>query len=335
MRLPNQEPHDRTKPTTVLAVDDEHQTLSALGKALHDYGYHTHCVSTGAEALERLEDHKFDVVLCDLVMPKMSGLQLLDHTKNIRQQMIMIMMSGYADLAMACEALDRGANDFIVKPFSTLSVPISIERNLLLKQIEANRIIEQRNVVLLESIKALSAAMNAKEHGTAEHSERIAAVALMIADAIELPPVERSTLELAAYMHDIGKIGVRESLLLKPDRLSDSEWEEMKTHPDTGSKILSNIEELSDLAKIIRGHHERIDGTGYPDGLAGTDIPLLSRILAVADAFDAMTSDRPYRTRLGTDEAVERLKEAAGTQFDADIVTVFLRYMERQHREAA
>lgn len=319
--------------TSVLAVDDDQQILSVLNIALNECGYKTTCIKDPHEALDVLSSQHVDVMLCDVLMPEMSGLELLERSQNLKPNMVVIMMSGMADMSTAREAVKLGAGDFLIKPFSLMAVPIAIERNLLLQQIETNRIIEQRNKVLLESIKALSAAMDAKEHNTVEHSERIATVALMIADAICLSPAERSNIELAAYMHDIGKIGVSESVLLKPDKLSDVEWAEMKTHPDTGSHILSNIEELTDLAKIIRHHHERFDGNGYPDGLSGTQIPLLSRILTVADSFDAMISDRPYRRGMSYAEAMRQLKEGAGTQFDAGIVRVFIKAWEHRHKK--
>ncbi|HET6455215.1 MAG TPA: HD domain-containing phosphohydrolase, partial [Armatimonadota bacterium] len=248
---------------------------------------------------------------------------------------LVILMSAYADVSMAREALDKGAADFLCKPFPLLAAPIAIERNLRRRQIELNRIIEQRNRLLLESTKALSAAMGTRESQTARHCERITSVALTIADSLGLSDVNKSTLELAAYMHDIGKIGISDAILMKPDKLSDAEWLEMRAHPDIGSHILSNIEELSDLSLIIRHHHEWMDGTGYPDGLSGEQIPILSRILAIADAYDAMISDRPYRSRMSEREAMKQLREGAGTQFDSQLVDIFLSDMKSQLAKAA
>lgn len=320
----------------VLAVDDEELIISLLTKVLEDCGYETLSASDGTQAVSLLQSTKIDVLLCDVVMPGMSGLDVLVKAREINPDIMMIiMMSGYADMAMAQQALDLGANDFLVKPFSLLSIPIAIERGLRRKEIESGIFARQRNEVLLQSIKALSAAMDAKEHLTYEHCERIAGMTLLIAKALRLSASDISTLELAAYMHDIGKIGVPESILLKPDSLSAEEWEEIRRHPTTGSHILSHIEGLSDLVEVIRHHHERVDGEGYPDGLAGDEIPLLSRILSISDAFDAMTSDRPYRSRLSEYEALRRLREAAGTQFDAELVDVFLRSLQEQLREAA
>lgn len=323
---------------SVLAVDDEWQVLAILSAWLKECGYEAACASNTAEALRILESRSFDVVLCDVFMPEMSGLDLIQKIKDLNNDALIIMMSGYTDIAMAKQALELGAYDFLVKPFSLLAVPIAIERDLRLRQMQATRIIEQRNKVLIESIKALSAAVDAKEHSTehstVKHSERIAHLALMMADEVELSPADRSNLELAAYMHDVGKIGISEAILRKPDRLSEAEWEEIKTHPDTASHILSNIEQLEDLAQIIRHHHEWVEGSGYPDGLSGEQIPLLSRILAVADAFDAMTSDRPYRRAMTEREAIRQLKKASGTQFDSTIVEIFLNRLKQQQKAA-
>ena len=326
---------DEMEQLSVLVVDDEQQIRSILAKLLKECGYEVALAKDSAEALKALESQNFDIVLCDVIMPNVSGLAILGKARELHKAALIIMMSGYADLPMAREALNLGANDFLIKPFSLLTVPIAIERNLRYRQAEINRITEQRNKVLLESIKALSAAMDAKEHNTVEHSERIASTALMIAEAMGLPQAAKSTLELAAYMHDIGKIGVRESVLLKPGKLSKADWREIKAHPDTGSHILSKLEGLSDLVEIIRHHHERVDGQGYPDGLAGEQIPLLSRILSVADAFDAMTSDRPYRPQMTEAEALNRLKADAGTHFDSEIVDIFLKYMGEEIQKAA
>lgn len=320
---------------SVLLVDDEPHILSQLGRVLKDCGYETSCSQGGTEAIERLKLQDFDVLLADVVMPDMSGLDLLDRALSLRKNILPIMMSGYADMAMARQALDKGAADFLCKPFPMLAIPIAIERNLRRRQIERNRMIEQRNKLLLESIKALSAAMGTRELHTAQHCERMTDSALMIADSLGLSEADRSTLELAAYMHDVGKIGISDAILMKPDKLSDAEWAEMKAHPDIGSEILSNIEESADLSLIIRHHHERMDGTGYPHGLSGEQIPLLSRILAIADAYDAMTSDRPYRPRMSKAQAQKQLMEGAGAQFDKELVDVFLNQTKAQIPKAA
>ena len=329
------EPNSNPEPVSVLLVDDEPQILSVLGRTLRDCSYETGCSQGGCEAIERLKIQDFDVLLSDIMMPDMSGIELLERALSLRKDILVIMMTAYADIPMARQALDKGAADFLCKPFPMLAIPIAIERNLRRRQIELNRIIKQRNKLLLESIKALSTAMGTRERNTAQHCERITFVALGIAEAMGLSEADTSTLELAACMHDVGKIGISDAILMKPDKLSEAEWVEMREHPDIGCDILSNIEELSDLSLIIRHHHERVDGKGYPEGLAGELIPLLSRILAIADAYDAMTSDRPYRPRMSEYEAQKQLMEGAGTQFDRKLVDIFLNNMETQLPKAA
>ncbi|MHB0913681.1 MAG: HD-GYP domain-containing protein [Armatimonadota bacterium] len=335
MNSSEMEQNDGSQAISILVVDDEERVLSAIESILAECGYDKVYCAPSSEAFGILKQYRIDLVLCDLVMPKPSGMEILLKIQEYWPETMVLLMSGYADIAIAHKALDQGATDFLVKPFSALSLMIAIERNLRRRAQEMKRIIEQRNKVLLESIKAFSAAIDAKERGTAQHSERMISMAMSIANALGLSPVEKGTLELAAYMHDIGKIGVKESILLKPGKLSDEEWEEIKLHPDTGSHILGNIEDLADLSQIIRHHHERMDGKGYPDGLSGEEIPILSRILAVADAFDAMTSDRPYRARLSEREALERLEQCAGSQFDPRIVEVFFEVFREQKRDAA
>ena len=320
---------------SVLVVDDEPHILKQLSKVLIDCGYEIACAQGGVEAIERMKLQEFDILLADVVMPDMSGLELIEKALSFGKNTLVILMSGYADVPMAREALDKGGADLICKPFPMFAIPIAIERNLRRRQIELNRIIKQRNKLLLESIKALSTAMGTREQHTAKHCERMTTSALILADTLGLSEADRSTLELAAYMHDVGKIGISDATLMKPDSLSETEWIEMRKHPDIGSHILSNIEELSDLSLIIRHHHERVDGTGYPDGLSGEQIPLLSRILAIADAFDAMTSDRPYRRAMTEDQALSQLEEGAGTQFDSELVEIFLAHTKCKLPKAA
>ncbi len=300
-------------PVRVLTVDDDRVFLERSCAVLAECGYSARPAQNAPEALDVVRSGGIDVILCDLILPGISGLDVLKTSRTIDRNVMVIMMSARADLGSLRKAVELGASDFLVKPFRLAGLPFAIHRNLLQRQIAMTRQVEQRNRLLMECIKALSAAMGAREHGTAEHCERIGPLALMIAEAMGLSEADKSSLELAAYIHDIGKIAVRDEVLLKPGGLSDVEWDQVRMHPDTGSRILAAVEELSEVAAIVRHHHERVDGTGYPDGLAGQDIPILSRILAVADAFDAMTSDRPYRRSLSTAEAVARLREGAGS----------------------
>ncbi|MBM4043625.1 MAG: HD domain-containing protein [Planctomycetes bacterium] len=191
--------------------------------------------------------------------------------------------------------------------------------------IERAQLMERLEKLFLGSIRTLVATIEAKDKYTFGHSERVTAYALQIATELGIPEDQMVTCQLAGLLHDVGKIGVTDTLLSKNGPLTDDEYSDVKRHPSVGAKIISNIEETADIAQAIRHHHERWDGSGYPDGLTGEDIPLASRILSVADAFDAMTSRRPYRDMFTRDEVMEELERKAGSQFDQKVVEAFLR----------
>jgi len=190
------------------------------------------------------------------------------------------------------------------------------------------RLKERESQVLFEALKALASAVDAKDPYTARHSMRVTRLSLILADAIGLNGDDKYLLELSAWMHDVGKIGVPDNLLTKPSRLTREEFEIVKVHAVKGAEIVGQIEELTRVADVIRHHHERLDGLGYPDGLRGEAIPLLSRIILVADSFDAMTSDRSYRRGPGREKAFAELRQYAGTQFDPDLVKSFISKVE-------
>jgi len=330
-----------SKPTAskVVVVDDDTAILSALERFLPDYGYQTKCFDNPISAVKTISTEQFDVLCCDMIMPQSSGMDIIKQARDASGDPLIIMWSAYGSPNDIEKAIKLGARDFLVKPFPLNAVPMAIERNLLIKHVEALKMAEQRNTMLLQTIKALAGAISAKEQQTAEHSSRMAMMARTIGREMGLTPADTSLLELAAYLHDVGKIGVSEAILGKNGGLSESEWAEVRAHPDIGSRILREVEGLEDLAVIIKHHHERFDGKGYPDGLRGEQIPLLSRILAVVDSFDAMTSDRPYRKRLTDANALAQIKQGAGRQFDPTIVEIFincyLREKQHEYREAA
>lgn len=323
----------------VIIVDDDTSILSALERFLPEYGYKTLCFDNAANAVKAASVEHPDVLCCDMVMPQTSGMDLIKEIHTTPENLLIIMWSAYGSPNDIERAIKLGARDFLVKPFPLTAVPMAIERNLLIKHMEALKAAEQRNTMLLQTVKALTNAISAKEEQTAEHSSRMAAMAKIIGIEMGLSPADVSLLELAAYLHDVGKIGISEAILRKNSELSEPEWTEIKTHPDIGSRILREVEGLEDLAVVIKHHHERFDGKGYPDRLKGEQIPIHSRILAVVDSFDAMTSDRPYRRRLTDNDALAQIRKESGRQFDPQIVEVFIRcyFKEKQQefREAA
>jgi len=309
-------------------VDDAENIRIALRDCLSLLGYEACTAASGHEALEFLRSQRVDLVLTDQGMPGLSGLELTRAVAHMLPHVPVVLLTGLTDVELAKTSLQVGASDFITKPLNIRELPIVIERNLLRRKLEVARLQEREAAVLLEAIKALASAVDAKDPYTARHSMRVSRLAFVLADRIRLPADERYVLELAAWMHDVGKIGVPDRILTKPAALDAGEQEVIKLHPIKGGEIVGQIEELRLVAHAIRHHHERIDGHGYPDGLRGEAIPLTSRIIHVADAFEAMTSHRSYRQSLSRRAAVEELTRHSGTQFDRDLVVCFLEIVE-------
>jgi len=312
----------------LLVVDDMEAMRLALKECLCLQGYDVVSASSGEEALELLRSQHFDLLLTDQAMPGLSGIELAELTARIRPDVPIVLLTGHTDVELAKASLRRGASDFVTKPVSIRELPIVIERNLTRRRLEVARLKEREAQVLFEALKALASAVDAKDPYTARHSMRVSRLSLVLADAQGLTSEEKYILELSAWMHDVGKIGVPDHILTKPSRLTPQEFEIMKIHAVKGGEIVGQIEELVRVADVIRHHHERMDGAGYPDGLRGEAIPLSSRIIFIADSFEAMTSDRSYRRGPGRDHACAELRNQAGTQFDPELVRVFISKIE-------
>lgn len=316
------------RPWRLLVVDDMEAMRMALAQCLHLSGYDVVAAASGGEALELLRTQRFDLLLTDQAMPGLSGLELTEAVSRMHPHMPIVLLTGHTDVELAKDSLRRGASDFVTKPVNIRELPILVERNLTRRRLEVARLQEREAQVLFAAIKALASAVDAKDPYTARHSRVVTRLALLLADAIELPGEERYVLELSAWMHDVGKIGVPDSILTKPGCLTREEFEVMMVHPVKGGEIVGEIEELGRVADVIRHHHERVDGRGYPDGLRGEAIPLPSRIILIADAFDAMTADRSYRRGIERAAALRELREHSGTQFDASLVRAFAAMLE-------
>lgn len=300
----------------------------ALEDSLRLQGYEVVSAASGEEALELLRWQRFDLLLTDQAMPGLSGIELAETTARIHPDVPIVLLTGHTDVELAKASLQRGASDFVTKPVNIRELPIVIERNLTRRRLEVARLKEREAQVLFEAIKALASAVDAKDPYTARHSMRVTRLSMLLADAIGLTGDEKYVLELSAWMHDVGKIGVPDFILTKASRLTPEEFEVMKVHAAKGGEIVGQIEELTQVADVIRHHHERLDGQGYPDGLRGEAIPLLSRIILIADSFEAMTSDRSYRRSTGRGHAFEELKKHNGNQFDPELVAAFISQME-------
>jgi putative nucleotidyltransferase with HDIG domain len=328
----------------VLVVDDEAPIREIITRKLSADGYEMNDASDADRALAELARQDYDCVLSDIHMPGMDGVELLRRIRVTDQDIAVILITGAPDMEAALEAMRLGAYDHLSKPLNLSELSLTVERAIEKKcLVEENRayqrdlesMVRERTQQLAEandelrrlfmsSIKALAQALEAKDEYTQGHSARVAEIGVQIARYVSLPDREIQNIWVAGLLHDIGKIGVRENVLNKPGKLDADEWESVQQHPVVAARILGPIEELSDVIEIVMHHHERFDGSGYPEGLRGSEIPLGARILTVADAYDALTSKRPYRDALPAGEAVSILEEAAGTQFDPVIVRAFV-----------
>jgi cyclic di-GMP phosphodiesterase len=328
----------------VLIVDDERDIRTTLHAVFGSAGYECRTAPNGREAARLFEAERSPLTITDLKMPGMDGLQLLQHLKARDADAAVIMLTGAADLNTAVESLKQGASDFILKPVNLEQVLLAAERALERRQLVLER---REHQALLESrvaeatrdlaaalselretyqatLEALGSALATREVGTELHSRRVHAYSIALARAHGLSEPAIDALGRGVLLHDIGKIGISDTILLKPGPLTPDEWDIMRSHPEFGRQILERIPFLRDAIPVVYHHHERWDGTGYPLGLTGHDIPLGARIFALADAFDAMTFDRPYSTAISMEAARERIREDAGTHFDPDVVATFL-----------
>ncbi|HLV80316.1 MAG TPA: HD domain-containing phosphohydrolase [Chthonomonadaceae bacterium] len=306
--------------TRILVVDDDERVRDILARILVRNRYQVRTVASAEEALDLLPYASFDMVMSDVMLGGMSGLELTTRIKALYPDLPVILITAHGDADLMRLALRRGACDFVPKPFHIHSVPLIIERNLERKALDQKRSRQHNEKVMYSTVQALAAAIDAKEPFTAEHSRRVTAIACALATALQLPEPERQCLELAAQVHDVGKIGTPDYILNKPGRLTEEEWEIIRYHPLQGAEIVGRVEQLSCVAEVVRHHHEWFNGAGYPHGLAGEAIPRLARIISVADAFEVMTSDRVYRKRMSAKEAVKGIKACSGSQFDPQVV---------------
>jgi putative two-component system response regulator len=332
-----------SKGAKILVVDDNIETVEFLEATLSSFGYEIVTADNGVEALKKIENNNPDLILLDFEMPKMDGAEVC---RNLRAKdpfsfIPIIMMTGNTDPGILVKSLDSGADEFVTKPFDIVELTARIKAMLRIKSLEEklgnmNKNLEQmvkdktRKIqgLYMETVKSLARALDAKDHYTQSHSENVTKYSVAIAKEIGLAQEEVKNIEMAAQLHDLGKIGTSDYILHKKEKLSDEDWKEIKLHSRRSAEILEPLESLDGLVEMVKQHHEKIDGSGYPDGISGKDIPIGAKILAVADAYDAMTSERPYRKAFPKEKAINELKKCTGTQFDNDIVDTFIRILE-------
>jgi putative nucleotidyltransferase with HDIG domain len=329
----------------ILIVDDEARICEVMERRLTLEGYSCTVASNGKEALSQFYKDTFSLIISDIRMPEMDGIELLKKVKAVNPKMMMIMVTAYAELELAVEAMRLGAYDFLTKPVDleivVLSVKKALEKKRLEEEIEAyhanlERLVEERTLKLqqayrvlkrahLDSVKVLVEAIDAKDPYTRGHSDRVRKMSLKIAAHMGFSEGRLEKLEYGALLHDIGKIGIKDEILQKQGALDPEEYQVIQTHPLIGVKIVEGVDFFKTIIPTIRHHHEHFDGNGYPDGLSGEAIPLDARIIAVPDAFDAMTSARPRQKTLVLEEVLRELESCRGTQFAPEILEIFLR----------
>jgi response regulator RpfG family c-di-GMP phosphodiesterase len=322
--------------TSVLVVDDEETIRIALAKFLRGRGFVVTTAASGSEALDHLQSGEFQVLLCDVRMPRMSGLEVVASALEMDPHLAIIMLTAVNDAPTATEALARGAADYMIKPVELADLHQAVRRALQRReqQVEKQRVerrireeVAQRTAELerekltLRNLtvgiaETLINAMEAKDVYLRGHSQRVAEFASAIAAHIGLTSDLVAAVHLAGRLHDVGKIGIREQVLNKPARLTDAEFAHIKDHVRIGIEILAPLQHLGIVLEFVHDHHEHLDGSGYPRGKRGDDISIGGRILTAADAFDALTSKRAYRDPMTPEGALELLGRDVGTFLD-------------------
>ncbi len=332
----------------VLIVDDDRQVREVLHQIFLSAGYTCTLAGDGREGLRLFRTARPPLTVTDLKMPVMGGIELLKGARDADADAAVIVLTGAADVKTAIDSLKLGAYDFIMKPVNVDELLIAADRALERRQL----IIEHREYqATLESrveqatrdlaaafreleatyhttLEALGSALDTRDVGTESHSRRVHGYALATAREHGVTGDELRDLAHGVLLHDIGKIGIPDGILLKPGPLTPDEWKVMRTHPEIGKRLIEKIPFLRGAVPIVYSHHEKWDGTGYPRGLNGEAIPLGARIFAVVDAFDAMTFDRPYSRAIPFDAATAEIKRCAGAHFDPAVVESFLRVPE-------
>jgi len=315
----------REKTVLVLEQPDD-SCAGVLRDTLSAHSCGVELAGTITEAAELLKTRTFDIALVSLEALPERDIKSLGTLAAIHPHMPIVLLTVDLPAHESREALRRGATDILLKPFNPAELPVVVERNIERQRLELQRLMQKSTGVMLQAIEALVAAIDAKDPFTAGHSHRVAAMSMALCDELKLSNEERYALELAAKLHDIGKLALPDSALNKQSPLTEEEWQAMREHPAQGARIVGAISELAYVSTIIRHHHERLDGTGYPDGLVGPAIPYMSRIISVADAYEAMTSERAHRSRLTPAEAIKELRRHSGEYYEAEVIDV----LERQ-----
>ena len=327
----------------IIAVDDEIGIVDSLSIFLKRSGYDLTGVTDPMEAIERVKNEHFDMMILDFIMSPIHGDEVVEEIRKFDKDLYILLLTGHKDLAPPLDTIRRlDIQGYCEKSdkFDQLLLLIesgikSISQMNEIKRIndELSDTYEKLEKAYLESIEVLRYTVEAKDPYTRGHSDRVAAYSVLIGEKLGLDEDALKTLRIGGLFHDIGKIGIPDSILLKEARLTDDEYSQIKNHPSIGAHILQNASIFQDIIPIVKHHHERYDGNGYPGRLKGDEIPYFARIAAVADTFDAMTSKRTYRDALPLETVIAEIERCSGTQFDPSIAATFLDILKNDYKK--
>ena len=325
----------------IIAIDDDQGVIDTLSVFLKRSGYDLTGITNPVEAIQKIRTEHFDLLILDFIMTPIHGDAVVEEIRKFNKDLYILLLTGHKDLAPPLETIRRlDIQGYCEKSDKQDQLLLLIESGI--KSISQMNMIKKINTELkdtydkleqayMESIETLRYTVEAKDVYTKGHSDRVSAFSVLIGQKLGLSDEDIKLLRIGGLFHDIGKIGVPDNILLKDSKLTDDEYSQIKNHPSIGAHILSNATIFADIIPIVKFHHEKFDGTGYPSRLKGEEIPYLARIATVADTFDAMTSVRPYRNALPLEIVKEEFRKLAGIQFDPEISKVFLNILENDY----
>ena len=321
--------NDQNKRHTVLTIDDEENNLSLLKRTLRN-DYNILSATSGREALEIVEKYgsEISLIVSDQKMPQMEGTEFFKIIGDSHPDIVKILLTGHSNIDILVDAINEcHLFQYILKPFDPENLCMIVESGIKTYELTNSRvqILKDLSELFYKTIKSIAYALDAKDKYTHGHSLRVTLYSLALAKRLNLSDELLEEIEIAGLLHDIGKIAIPEKILLKPGKLTKEEFDIIKMHPELGEKLVESIDKLKLISNWLKSHHEKYDGTGYPDGLIGEQIPISARIIAIADTYDAMTSDRSYRVALSHQQAIAEIKSCSGTQFDPELSEIFIR----------